>query len=109
MWHLRFREVRWLAQDPIASEERSQGTSVGKLQPPPPTSTQIQVGNFNQTIATLQLGGSETAIIVSIVICSVLLLLSVVGKEPFAHDAWEGRPAPPGPSPSEDWQMGEKA
>nr|XP_040147384.1 plexin-D1 [Ictidomys tridecemlineatus] len=38
----------------------------------------IQVGNFNQTIATLQLGGSETAIIVSIVICSVLLLLSVV-------------------------------
>ncbi|KAK2091376.1 Plexin-D1, partial [Saguinus oedipus] len=39
----------------------------------------IQVGNFNQTIATLQLRGSETAIIVSIVICSVLLLLSVVG------------------------------
>uniref|UniRef100_G3SRJ7 Plexin-D1 n=1 Tax=Loxodonta africana TaxID=9785 RepID=G3SRJ7_LOXAF len=38
----------------------------------------IQVGNFNQTIATLQLGGSETAIIVSIVICSILLLLSVV-------------------------------
>nr|XP_045241603.1 plexin-D1 isoform X3 [Macaca fascicularis] len=38
----------------------------------------IQVGNFNQTIATLQLGGSETAIVVSIVICSVLLLLSVV-------------------------------
>ncbi|KAM5279662.1 plexin-D1 [Ctenodactylus gundi] len=38
----------------------------------------IQVGNFNQTIATLQLGGSETAIIASIVICSVLLLLSVV-------------------------------
>lgn len=40
------------------------------------------MGNFNQTIATLQLGGSETAIVVSIVICSVLLLLSVVGKEP---------------------------
>ncbi|XP_007517198.2 plexin-D1 [Erinaceus europaeus] len=38
----------------------------------------VQVGNFNQTIATLQLGGSETAIVVSIVICSVLLLLSVV-------------------------------
>ncbi|XP_042536035.1 plexin-D1 [Dipodomys spectabilis] len=38
----------------------------------------IQVGNFNQTIATLQLGGSETAIIVSIVVCSILLLLSVV-------------------------------
>uniref|UniRef100_A0A8C6RPP6 Plexin D1 n=1 Tax=Nannospalax galili TaxID=1026970 RepID=A0A8C6RPP6_NANGA len=38
----------------------------------------IQVGNFNQTIATLQLGGSEPAIVVSIVICSVLLLLSVV-------------------------------
>lgn len=49
---------------------------------------QIQVGNFNQTIATLQLGGSETAIIVSIVICSVLLLLSVVGKEPRSHDIW---------------------
>lgn len=43
---------------------------------------QVQVGNFNQTIATLQLGGSETAIVVSIVICSVLLLLSVVGESP---------------------------
>ncbi|KAK2091382.1 Plexin-D1 [Saguinus oedipus] len=53
----------------------------------------IQVGNFNQTIATLQLGGSETAIIVSIVICSVLLLLSVVGKEPHPQDTLEGRPA----------------
>lgn len=59
---------------------------------PPPTSIQIQVGNFNQTIATLQLGGSETAIIVSIVICSVLLLLSVVGKEPFSHDAMPDLP-----------------
>uniref|UniRef100_A0A8C8SF08 Plexin-D1 n=1 Tax=Pelusios castaneus TaxID=367368 RepID=A0A8C8SF08_9SAUR len=39
----------------------------------------IQVGKFNQTIAMLHLGGGETAIIVSIVICSVLLLLSVVG------------------------------
>ncbi|XP_031811453.1 plexin-D1 [Sarcophilus harrisii] len=39
----------------------------------------IQVGNFNQTIATLQLGGSETAITVSVVICSILLLLSIVG------------------------------
>ncbi|KFV70049.1 Plexin-D1, partial [Dryobates pubescens] len=38
----------------------------------------IQVGKFNYTIATLQLGGGETAIIVSIVICSILLLLSVV-------------------------------
>ncbi|XP_069499546.1 plexin-D1 [Ambystoma mexicanum] len=38
----------------------------------------VQVGKFNQTIAMLQLGGSETAIIVSIVICSILLLLSVV-------------------------------
>lgn len=54
---------------------------------------QIQVGNFNQTIATLQLGGSETAIIVSIVICSVLLLLSVVGKEPTLVTPWrEGLP-----------------
>lgn len=48
---------------------------------------QIQVGNFNQTIATLQLGGSETAIIVSIVICSILLLLSVVGKDPTSVTA----------------------
>lgn len=48
--------------------------------PPNPHCAQIQVGNFNQTIATLQLGGSETAIVVSIVICSVLLLLSVVGR-----------------------------
>lgn len=48
----------------------------------PPHCAQIQVGNFNQTIATLQLGGSETAIVVSIVICSVLLLLSVVGESP---------------------------
>ncbi|XP_019392531.1 PREDICTED: plexin-D1, partial [Crocodylus porosus] len=38
----------------------------------------IQVGKFNQTIAMLHLGGGETAIIVSIVICSVLLLVSVV-------------------------------
>ncbi|XP_029442705.1 LOW QUALITY PROTEIN: plexin-D1-like, partial [Rhinatrema bivittatum] len=38
----------------------------------------IQVGKYNQTIAMLHLGGSETAIIVSIVICSILLLLSVV-------------------------------
>ncbi|XP_054201768.1 plexin-D1 isoform X2 [Homo sapiens] len=54
------------------SVNESLGAAVGQL---PIT---IQVGNFNQTIATLQLGGSETAIIVSIVICSVLLLLSVV-------------------------------
>uniref|UniRef100_A0A8C0JXY9 Plexin-D1 n=1 Tax=Canis lupus dingo TaxID=286419 RepID=A0A8C0JXY9_CANLU len=54
------------------SVNESLGTAEGQL---PIT---IQVGNFNQTIATLQLGGSETAIIVSIVICSVLLLLSVV-------------------------------
>lgn len=60
---------------------------------------QIQVGNFNQTIATLQLGGSETAIIVSIVICSVLLLLSVVGKAPYPRDTVEGRAAPPVPAP----------
>lgn len=52
----------------------------GLLCHPLPHCAQIQVGNFNQTIATLQLGGSETAIVVSIVICSVLLLLSVVGK-----------------------------
>uniref|UniRef100_A0A803T283 Plexin D1 n=1 Tax=Anolis carolinensis TaxID=28377 RepID=A0A803T283_ANOCA len=38
----------------------------------------IQVGKFNQTIAMLHLGGSETAITVSIVVCSILLLLSVV-------------------------------
>ncbi|XP_043934564.1 plexin-D1 isoform X2 [Protopterus annectens] len=38
----------------------------------------VHVGKFNQTIATVHFGGSETAIIVSIVICSILLLLSVV-------------------------------
>ncbi|XP_010220637.1 PREDICTED: plexin-D1, partial [Tinamus guttatus] len=38
----------------------------------------IQVGKFNHTIAMLHLGGGETAIIVSIVICSILLVLSVV-------------------------------
>ncbi|XP_013931200.1 PREDICTED: plexin-D1 [Thamnophis sirtalis] len=38
----------------------------------------IQVGKFNQTIAMLHLGGSETAITVSIVICSILLLFSIV-------------------------------
>lgn len=41
---------------------------------------QIQVGKFNYTIAMLHLGGGETAIIVSIVICSILLVLSVVGE-----------------------------
>lgn len=44
------------------------------------SSSQIQVGKFNYTIAMLHLGGGETAIIVSIVICSILLVLSVVGK-----------------------------
>ncbi|XP_054831796.1 plexin-D1 [Eublepharis macularius] len=38
----------------------------------------IQVGKFIQTIAMVHLGGSETAITVSIVICSILLLLSIV-------------------------------
>lgn len=54
------------------SVNESLGTAEGQL---PIT---VQVGNFNQTIAILQLGGSETAIVVSIVICSILLLLSVV-------------------------------
>lgn len=86
--------------------------SPGKLQAPPPISAQIQVGNFNQTIATLQLGGSETAIIVSIVICSVLLLLSVVGKETYPRDALGARPAPTLPQPhdfawAEDGQIAE--
>ncbi|XP_060095626.1 plexin-D1 [Heteronotia binoei] len=38
----------------------------------------IQVGKSIQTIAMLHLGGSEMAITVSIVICSILLLLSIV-------------------------------
>ncbi|KAM4651060.1 plexin-D1 isoform 2-T2 [Discoglossus pictus] len=38
----------------------------------------IQVGKFNQTITMLHLAGIDTSIIVSIVICSILLLLSVV-------------------------------
>lgn len=65
----------------------------------PPHCAQIQVGNFNQTIATLQLGGSETAIVVSIVICSVLLLLSVVGKSP-AHEIVGGASVKPSESGS---------
>ena len=70
---------------------------------------QIQVGNFNQTIATLQLGGSETAIVVSIAICSALLLLSVVGKErcPPLDASW-GRPAHLALVPSEDRWVGER-
>ncbi|KAG7472234.1 hypothetical protein MATL_G00106780 [Megalops atlanticus] len=38
----------------------------------------VQVGNFHKTIAMVQLGGSELAIVVSIVVCSVLLLLCTV-------------------------------
>ncbi|KAM8931133.1 plexin-D1 isoform 2-T2 [Pelodytes ibericus] len=38
----------------------------------------IQVGKFNQTITVLHLAGIDTSIIISIVICSILLLLSVV-------------------------------
>ena len=78
------------------------------LQLPTPTSVQIQVGNFNQTIATLQLGGSETAIIVSIVICSVLLLLSVVGEEP-PPTAPGGQTSPTCPQPRWRGQIEEKA
>ncbi|KAF3860638.1 hypothetical protein F7725_000893 [Dissostichus mawsoni] len=39
----------------------------------------VQVGNFRHTIAIVQLGGSELAIVVSIVVCCVLLLLCTVG------------------------------
>ncbi|XP_056129309.1 LOW QUALITY PROTEIN: plexin-D1 [Lampris incognitus] len=38
----------------------------------------VQVGNFHRTIAKVQLGGSELAIVVSIVVCCVLLLLCTV-------------------------------
>lgn len=38
----------------------------------------VQVGNFRRTIAKVQLGGSELAIVVSIVVCCVLLLLCTV-------------------------------
>uniref|UniRef100_A0A8D3AL10 Plexin D1 n=1 Tax=Scophthalmus maximus TaxID=52904 RepID=A0A8D3AL10_SCOMX len=38
----------------------------------------VQVGNFRHTIAKVQLGGSELAIVVSIVVCCVLLLLCTV-------------------------------
>ncbi|XP_054464831.1 plexin-D1 [Anoplopoma fimbria] len=38
----------------------------------------VQVGNFRHTIAKVQLGGSELAITVSIVVCCVLLLLCTV-------------------------------
>lgn len=38
------------------------------------------MGNFRHTIAKVQLGGSELAIVVSIVVCCVLLLLCTVGE-----------------------------
>ncbi|CAB1442569.1 unnamed protein product [Pleuronectes platessa] len=38
----------------------------------------VQVGNFRHIIAKVQLGGSELAIVVSIVVCCVLLLLCTV-------------------------------
>ncbi|XP_030640906.1 plexin-D1 [Chanos chanos] len=38
----------------------------------------VQVGHFKRVIATVQLGGSELAIVVSIVVCCVLLLLCTV-------------------------------
>ncbi|KAM9344220.1 plexin-D1 isoform 2-T2 [Pholidichthys leucotaenia] len=38
----------------------------------------VQVGNFHHTIAKVQLGGSELAIVASIVVCCVLLLLCTV-------------------------------
>ncbi|KAK2851599.1 hypothetical protein Q5P01_007875 [Channa striata] len=38
----------------------------------------VKVGNFYHTIAKVQLGGSELAIVVSIVVCCVLLLLCTV-------------------------------
>jgi len=41
---------------------------------------QVQVGYFRRTIAKVQLGGSELAIVVSIVVCCVLLLLCTVGR-----------------------------
>lgn len=43
-------------------------------------SLQVQVGNFHHIIAKVQLGGSELAIVVSIVVCCVLLLLCTVGR-----------------------------
>lgn len=43
-------------------------------------SLQVQVGNFRHIIAKVQLGGSELAIVVSIVVCCVLLLLCTVGR-----------------------------
>ncbi|KAJ8265165.1 hypothetical protein COCON_G00142640 [Conger conger] len=38
----------------------------------------VQVGKFQKTIAMVQLGGSEPAIVVSIVVCGILLLLCTV-------------------------------
>uniref|UniRef100_A0A671VW59 Plexin D1 n=1 Tax=Sparus aurata TaxID=8175 RepID=A0A671VW59_SPAAU len=38
----------------------------------------VQVGNFRHTIAKVQLGGSELAIVVSIVVCCVMLLVCTV-------------------------------
>ncbi|XP_031659318.1 plexin-D1 [Oncorhynchus kisutch] len=50
----------------------SLGSSEGEL---PVT---VRVGNFERIIAKVQLGGSELAIVVSIVVCCVLLLLCTV-------------------------------
>uniref|UniRef100_A0A673XKN7 Plexin D1 n=1 Tax=Salmo trutta TaxID=8032 RepID=A0A673XKN7_SALTR len=50
----------------------SLGSSEGEL---PVT---VRVGNFQRIIAKVQLGGSELAIVVSIVVCCVLLLLCTV-------------------------------
>ncbi|CAB1329302.1 unnamed protein product, partial [Coregonus sp. 'balchen'] len=50
----------------------SLGSSEGEL---PVT---VQVGNFQRIIAKVQLGGSELAIVVSIVVCCILLLLCTV-------------------------------
>ena len=38
------------------------------------------MGNFRHTIAKVQLGGSELAIVVSIVVCCVMLLVCTVGR-----------------------------
>lgn len=98
-----------MPRTPLLASRGAKAQVQGSYSSLPPTSTQIQVGNFNQTIATLQLGGSETAIIVSIVICSVLLLLSVVGKDLSLMTPWRADLPTSCPSPSEDWQIGGKA
>ncbi|KAK5606794.1 Plexin-D1 [Crenichthys baileyi] len=59
---------------PARSPAHQRGASPVKNELP----VTVQVGNFRHMITKVQLGGSELAIVVSIVVCCVLLLLCTV-------------------------------